>query len=849
MTGGRRTLAAAIASAAASVSLYPIFTGTLWFWAGLGSVAVVAAVSLATSRRPLPVAVCFLASLAGLLLYLNLAFANARSLFHVLPTPASARLLWDLAGQGFDQAARYAPPVPELHGMVLLAAGGIGFAALLTDLIAVRLARAALGGLPLLVLFIEPFTLSVARGFAGTTIAFCVGVAGYLALLSSEARDRIREWEHPQASASGSDEPDTRTLAAAGRRVGFASVIVALFLPLVLPGLHMTRLFGGGQPGIGGAPGGAPGASGGGAAGAGFPDPNTQLSQELKMTNPANVLVYTTDAPVPNYLQVYVLDRLTSDGWRIFSRPESLVSADPRLPAPPGLTSATPVTTVSTSVAISPGVGADELGALPVPYPAVTVSAPGTVRADRATLMVLDPSVALGGLKYSVTSLNETPSPQALNAAPSASASADGMASYLGVPASYDSLYPLAESVVRRAGARTAFEEAVALQNWLSDGTFAYTLNAPSVVNARGLEYFLTTSRRGYCQQFSFAMAALARLLGIPSRVAYGFTSGTSIGDNEWLVTTHDAHAWPELYFPGSGWLRFEPTPSGGNGQGTATTPSYTLATGNSLAGGISAGTAPTAGASAPASSGSQAELRHQLGLEFSGLSGTVSGGTSVARRSGGATTNPWEIAGLVLAGLLIVAITAPVCVRAAIRRRRWRGGLAGGRRPGSGSPAGWEPSARDIAWAHAAWRELRDDLTDYSAGYRPSDSPRAVAARASADLALAEPARAALGRIALAEERARYAAAPVDGSRLRRDSDLVRRAIAAAVPRGTRWRARLAPVSVLRPALGAVAATTDLYRGARRTPGRAGSDPLARLRRGLSAGRRLPRRRPGHRD
>jgi len=84
-------------------------------------------------------------------------------------------------------------------------------------------------------------------------------VAGYLALLSSEARERIREWEHPNPSVN--DEPDTRTLAAAGRRVGFASVVIALFLPLFIPGLHMTRLFGGGQPGIGG--------SGGGHAGVG----------------------------------------------------------------------------------------------------------------------------------------------------------------------------------------------------------------------------------------------------------------------------------------------------------------------------------------------------------------------------------------------------------------------------------------------------------------------------------------------------------------------------------------------------------------------------------------------------
>jgi hypothetical protein len=799
MTGGRRTLAAALATAAASVSLYPIFIGWLWFWAGLGSVAVVAAVSLATRLRPLPVVVCLIASLAGLLLYLNLAFANARSLYHLLPTPASVRLLWELAGQGFDQAGRYAPPVPELHGMVLLAAAGIGIAALLTDLIAVRLASAALAGLPLLLLFTEPFTLSVARGFLGTTVAFCVGVAGYLALLSSEGRERIREWERPTESAV--DAPDTRILAAAGRRVGFASVVLALFVPLVVPGLHATRLFGGGQVGIGGT-------ASSGSAGAGFPDPNARLSQELKMTQPANVLVYTTKASLPDYLQVYVLDRLTDDGWRIFGQPESLASVTPRLPAPPGLAPAAAVTEVSTSVEISPGVGDDDLGALPVPYPATTISAPGTARADRNTLMVLDPSVALGGLKYSVTSLSASPSEQALNAARPAPAGISDPD--LQVPASYDSLLSVAQSVIRQAGAKTSFEKAVALQDWLSGDTFTYTLNAPSVVDARGLAYFLS-HKHGYCQQFSFAMAVLSRLLGIPSRVAYGFTSGTSIGDDEWLVTTHDAHAWPELYFQGYGWLRFEPTPGGGDGQGTATTPGYAQASG-SISTGTSTSTAPTAAPSAPASgSGSQAALRHKLGLEFEGADGDLGTGTP-AGTAGGAGVNPWEVLGLVLAGLLVLAIVAPVCARLVIRRRRWR-------------------ARRDITWAHAAWEELRDDLTDYGAGCLPSESPRAVAARAGTGLKLAEPARAALGRIALAEERARYAAQPVDGSGLRHDSATVRRAIANAAPRGTRWRARLAPASVLRPALGAVAATTDLYRGARRAaPGRARTGPLARF-------------------
>ena len=193
--------------------------------------------------------------------------------------------------------------------MVLLAAGGIGIAALLTDWMAVRLGSAALAGLPLLLLFTEPFTLSVGRGFLGTTVAFCVGIAGYLGLLSSEGKDRIREWESQDPAARNA--PDTKALAAAGRRVGFASVVVALILPLVIPGLHVTRLFGG-QPGIGGH--GGAGVSSGGAGGVGFPGVDTQFSQQLssELTTPSQIVLgYTTAVQSPDYLQLYVLDKLT----------------------------------------------------------------------------------------------------------------------------------------------------------------------------------------------------------------------------------------------------------------------------------------------------------------------------------------------------------------------------------------------------------------------------------------------------------------------------------------------------------------------------------------------------------
>jgi hypothetical protein len=323
------------------------------------------------------------------------------------------------------------------------------------------------------------------------------------------------------------------------------------------------------------------------------------------------------------------------------------------------------------------------------------------------------------------------------------------------------------------------------------------------VLDANCLTRFLKVTKSGYCQQFSFAMATLARLLGIPSRIAYGFTSGSFVGDNEWQVTTHDAHAWPELYFDGFGWLRFEPTPSGSTGQGTAYAPVYTTELSGGSQNGGSSLSAPTGPASSQTgSSASQSLLRRHLSEQLGDEGGPNLGGVgdaTVATSAGG--PNPWEVFGMVVAGLLVLGLVAPWAARLVIRRRRWHLSRRLDR-----------PDRGDAEWAHAAWRELRDDLVDYGAGCLPSESPRAVAARAGTELALAEPALAALSRIAMAEERARYAARPTDGSGLRHDSVTVRRAIAVAVPRSIRWRGRLLPASVMGPAMNATAQAADIF-------------------------------------
>jgi transglutaminase-like putative cysteine protease len=112
----------------------------------------------------------------------------------------------------------------------------------------------------------------------------------------------------------------------------------------------------------------------------------------------------------------------------------------------------------------------------------------------------------------------------------------------------------------RRGRAPTEYDRVLAIQEYLRG--FTYDPNAPAGHGGDDIVNFLFTSRRGYCEQFAGTMAVMVRALGLPARVAVGFLQGTQLEDGRWRVTTLEAHAWPEVWFPGVGWVAFEPTPT-----------------------------------------------------------------------------------------------------------------------------------------------------------------------------------------------------------------------------------------------------------------------------------------------
>jgi transglutaminase-like putative cysteine protease len=781
----RLTLAAAVATVLASIALYPLLDSGEWFWNGIGAVIVVAAVGAATRRRAIPAVLCFLAAVGGLFLYLNVVFAGRQSWAGLVPTGASLHHLQLLLKQAMTETSKYAPPVPARPGIVLLTVAGIGFVAVLTDVLAVRLHRPAIAGLPLLVLFCVPLTTDASPGAVGATLVFCAGMVGYLGLLSADGRNRLRLWGrliHPWQDDAHSQGPDVRPLAAAGRRIGSAAVVLALALPLLIPGLKAHRLFPGDGTGKGNGPGSHSQIT--------FPQPLALLNTDLHETHAVPVLTYRTTDSTPPYLQVYVLDNLSNNEWKM-AHPDATTTLSSRgLPPVPGLRTIAAVGGPVLRETITLGtnlVKSGNVSYLPLPYPARQVQVAGAWRVDPRTLSVLSSSAGLAGLHYSVFAKDVNPQPGDLRAAGAPPAYLGGDFS---VPAAYRTpkMMRLFHNII--AGRTTPYGKAVAIQQWFTaPGRFKYTLQVSQAQSPHALIDFLTKSRQGYCQQFAFAMAVLARLANIPARVVVGYTQGSFTGNNTWQVKTSDAHAWPELYFPGAGWLRFEPTPPnnvGQAGQATASAPPYSIP----LSG--SAGTVnPSPGGNAQTDPSAQQNSAgaHKVGLNNNKKTAPGgAAGVSGHQRHGAPPIVPVAIA------LLVVMLIAPATTRALGRRWRW-----------------WR-AQDDVSRAHVAWHELRNDLTDYRIAYRASESPRALGRRITRSLGLAGAERDALERIALAEERASYAASPADSAQLKADEARVRGAVARGCPTSGRFLAVVAPPSALIPVRAAAQQLLDVF-------------------------------------
>jgi len=781
----RLSIASGVATGAVAIALYPLFQGGAWFWSSLGAILVVTGVGMLVGHYALPGWPAPLAQVLAVFLYLTAVFAGDEAWARVLPTWDSLARLDGLLTTGFTDIQRFAAPVPDSTGIVLLTCGGVGLIAVLVDLLAARLRRAALTGLPLLALFTVPAAVIVEPI---SWPAFIIGALGYLGILVADGRERIGQWGRAvlvrrtsSTTATRPNTSDTGGLRLSGKRIGFTAIALAVLLPALLPALEPDPLFG---FGVGNG-------RGGGGNSISIPNPMVNLRGQLSLPENSTVLTYQASDSTPRYLRMYSLDVFDGEQWTMSEprgRPEDRTSQAP-MPPPPGQDANVPVTPATLDVTVSPQVR--RLSFLPLPYPVSKVTVAGDWRPDRDTLMVFSTRNTAGGLTYqALTAEPETTADRLKAAPPPATAIRDR---YLTLPENLpEEIRQLAlRETKREAG---PYEQAIQLQEFFTKtGGFTYSL-ATQGHNGPALTDFLIHNRTGYCEQFAASMAVLARVLGIPSRVAIGYTGG-SVTSEGWQVRTHDSHAWPELYFEGTGWLRFEPTPAGGAGQGSATVPSYTRPE--------VAPATPDEPSAAPSSepddsdsptSAANDRRAEQLDRDSDGALILVDEGMPPAAKIG---------IGVAIA--LLVALI-PALIRWQLRTRRGRSysrpvrALAG---EGSAvpDPAAAPAAGRGIRWepaVTAAWAELDDALCDYGMSRQVSESPRALARRLAEQYVFEPEAAAALARIAAAVERMLYARTPGEIDTLREDMRRVRRALAATVTRGRRIRAVLLPPSTL---------------------------------------------------
>ncbi|HZJ04909.1 MAG TPA: DUF3488 and transglutaminase-like domain-containing protein [Nocardioidaceae bacterium] len=770
----------------------------LWAWAGfvespsgfliptLGACLIVAVSGMLLRSARVPNLLTALGQVALLFVWLNRTWAGDLMYGGWVPTSESFARVVARIEAGVQAAQAYAAPVPEnapaIYALLIIAGAGN---AVLVDLIACGIRWVPLAGLPLLAIYTAP--LGIPSGgvswwsFTACALSFLFLLAGdQVRLLStwgrhlSGRRNTLRSrvvdprMRDSQMFDSGVSNVNTAAVHASARKIGFTATGLAVLVPILIPTMG-TNLFGG---------------SGSGSTGDGdtvaISNPIVDLKRDLSRGDDVDLMSVRTSDPDPSYLRVSVLDFFDGQTWKPSGRDIPVAQrAEGRMPRPPGLEPSVPRTEVPYSIQ---ALSTFESAWLPTPYPISTIEVEGDWRYDTDTLDIISAAEdeSTQGLGYSLDALQIKPDPRDMASAPPVAE--ELFTAYTALPDSVpDAVRTLAREVTDAQTSR--FEKAVRLQEWFrGDGGFTYSLERSSGNGVDELAEFLGTgpdSRIGYCEQFAAAMSLMGRSIGIPSRVAVGFLRPERVSETTYTYSSHDLHAWPEMYFEGTGWVRFEPTPR----SRAESVPGYTSR---------NLGTnTPDDQASSAAPDARQNRIDEQNIPTPTDPAGGGDGGGS-----GGLLVG--FFAGLLL---LFALAASPWLARATVRRRRW----ANAQTP--------------VEVAEVAWAELRDGALDLGVPWDDSVTIRARARSlvhsfgepdANADDRLprsgvtgprANPeATAALDRLAKFVERARYARAVEAPQRdVAHDVGLCVRALRDGTTTSRRWRATLLPASVTR--------------------------------------------------
>lgn len=603
-------------------------------------------------------------------------------------------LVW-LWRNGVEHMQTQASPMDPNDGVKLIFVTVIGAVAVMTDLLVFALARPAWAIAPPTTLFLVP---AIGLGTDTGVVAFACIALGYLAILVAEGLNTTARWTRGLSSDSA-DGYGTATpiVWRAATYIGAPALVLTVVLGMALPTLVLPGF------GFGSGPGGRGPLQ--------LTDPTLDLRRNLNQPIDRTVIRYTTTGPGGVYLRMASLPRLSSAG---FGNAETELQRGNELGPVPGITSE-PSGRRSTTIAV------EDFGAeyLPLPYAPRAFTARGDWASDANSLIVVangrgNRLDAIRNLDYTVESVDLEPDAEELSTALAGSPADIEVTG--DVP---DDLPPRLKALTAQVigQTRTPAARAAKIQAFLRSAKFSYSTQPRPGSGYRALEDFLINDRTGYCEQFAGAMAMMARVAGIPSRVAVGFLPGERNG-NGWEVSVRDMHAWPELFFSGFGWVRFEPTPA----SVTGAPPAWSVPSNADNSDGSTADPSSVPSQALPSTAPSASSAPSEQPT-------AVNGGTTFSW--------PRTLLGTGVGLLALVILAAPATLR--VRRRTAR------------LSAEVAPEDR----VELAWAEIRDSVVDYGGSW-PQGSPRAIGQQVGERL---EPVGSdTMTQVATMVERSRYA-------------------------------------------------------------------------------------------
>jgi transglutaminase-like putative cysteine protease len=462
-------------------------------------------------------------------------FSGAGRVTVPLPTLETLRALRRVAESGARSVVDGSIPLPPSRGSEMLVVIGALVVLVVADALAVSLGRAGLAGVALAGLWSVTVVFEEPPG----TPALLTGGTSFLLLLALTRPDRSR-------SASWRDG----WLVGAGAAGLTALAVVAGPLLSSLPGWGTVRL---------------PSTWGDGGAGSGPVEVSLDLDMRASLGDRSDrpLITYTLSGAPPGPLRLYTLTDFDGTEWQRAEASTPTTEAEGGLwPSAPEQAVADAASTDEEGVGrLTVQVGDLDQDRLPLPLEPRRVTVPGDWRYDPERDEVASGSGATTrDLAYDVVVVPRDLSAPTLQADGVAGVPADSP--YLRLPetAFAEQVASLAREVT--AGTVTPYDQALALQSYLRDGAvFRYSTDVPEPRTDDAVWDFLT-ERTGYCVQYATAMTVMARHLGLPTRMAVGFLPGQPSGRGQYAISGQLAHTWPEIWFAGAGWVRFEPTPA-----------------------------------------------------------------------------------------------------------------------------------------------------------------------------------------------------------------------------------------------------------------------------------------------